>query len=135
MKSINGGKMERIMLKSKIHRATVTQADLDYEGSITIDEELMELADMREYELVKVWDVTNGNRLETYTIKGERGSGIIGINGAAAHLIKKGDLVIIASFVNIPDEEIPQNYAPKVLIMDSENRIKELKHASGAAVV
>lgn len=127
--------MERIMLKSKIHRATVTQADLDYEGSITIDEELMELADIKEYELVKVWDVTNGNRLETYTIKGERGSGVIGINGAAAHLIKKGDLVIIASFVNMPDEEITADYAPKVLIMDSKNRIKELKHIPGSVIV
>ncbi len=120
--------MERIMLKSKIHRATVTQADLDYEGSITIDEELMELTDMKEYELVKVWDVTNGNRLETYTIKGERGSGIICINGAAAHLIKKSDLVIIASFVNMADEDIPVDYAPKILVMDSKNHIKEMKN-------
>ncbi len=120
--------MERIMLKSKIHRATVTQADLDYEGSITIDEELLELTDIKEYELVKIWDVTNGNRLETYAIKGQRGSGIIGINGAAAHLIRKSDLVIIASFVNMADEEIPVDYAPKILIMDSKNRIKEMKH-------
>ena len=120
--------MERIMLKSKIHRATVTQADLDYEGSITIDEELLELTDIKEYELVKIWDVTNGNRLETYAIKGQRGSGIIGINGAAAHLIRKSDLVIIASFVNMADEEIPLDYAPKILIMDSKNRIKEMKH-------
>ncbi|MGB9735877.1 MAG: aspartate 1-decarboxylase [bacterium] len=120
--------MERIMLKSKIHRATVTQADLDYEGSITIDEGLMELANIKEYELVKVWDVTNGNRLETYAIKGERGSGIIGINGAAAHLIKKSDLVIIASFVNMPEEEITENYAPRILIMDSNNRVKEMKN-------
>ncbi len=120
--------MERIMLKSKIHRATVTQADLDYEGSITIDEELLELTDIKEYELVKIWDVTNGNRLETYAIKGQRGSGIIGINGAAAHLIRKSDLVIIASFVNMADEEIPVDYAPKILIMDSKNRVKEMKH-------
>ena len=120
--------MERIMLKSKIHRATVTQADLDYEGSITIDEELLELTDIKEYELVKIWDVTNGNRLETYAIKGQRGSGIIGINGAAAHLIRKSDLVIIASFVNMADEEIPVDYAPKILIMDSKNHIKEMKH-------
>ncbi len=120
--------MERIMLKSKIHRATVTQADLDYEGSITIDEELLELTDIKEYELVKIWDVTNGNRLETYAIKGQRGSGIIGINGAAAHLIRKSDLVIIASFVNMADEEIPVDYAPKILIMDGKNRIKEMKH-------
>ena len=125
--------MERIMLKSKIHRATVTQADLDYEGSITIDEELLELTDIKEYELVKIWDVTNGNRLETYAIKGQRGSGIIGINGAAAHLIRKSDLVIIASFVNMADEEIPGDYAPKILIMDSKNRIKEMKHIPAQA--
>ena len=125
--------MERIMLKSKIHRATVTQADLDYEGSITIDEELLELTDIKEYELVKIWDVTNGNRLETYAIKGQRGSGIIGINGAAAHLIRKSDLVIIASFVNMADEEIPLDYAPKILIMDSKNRIKEMKHIPAQA--
>ncbi|MCL5878526.1 MAG: aspartate 1-decarboxylase [Deltaproteobacteria bacterium] len=125
--------MERIMLKSKIHRATVTQADLDYEGSITIDEELLELTDIKEYELVKIWDVTNGNRLETYAIKGQRGSGIIGINGAAAHLIRKSDLVIIASFVNMADEEIPVDYAPKILIMDSKNHIKEMKHIPAQA--
>lgn len=122
--------MERIMLKSKIHRATVTQADLDYEGSITIDERLMELADIKEYELVKVWDVTNGNRLETYAIKGEKGSGIIGINGAAAHLIKKSDLVIIASFVNMSEEEIPINYAPRILVMDNKNNVKALKNVT-----
>jgi aspartate 1-decarboxylase len=125
--------MERIMLKSKIHRATVTQADLDYEGSITIDEELLELTDIKEYELVKIWDVTSGNRLETYAIKGQRGSGIIGINGAAAHLIKKSDLVIIASFVNMADEEIPVDYAPKILIMDSKNHIKEMKNIQAPA--
>ena len=77
---------------------------------------------------MKIWDVTNGNRLETYAIKGQRGSGIIGINGAAAHLIRKSDLVIIASFVNMADEEIPVDYAPKILIMDSKNHIKEMKH-------
>jgi aspartate 1-decarboxylase len=125
--------MERIMLKSKIHRATVTQADMDYEGSITIDEELLELTDIREYELVKIWDVTNGNRLETYAIKGARGSGIIGINGAAAHLIKASDVVIIASFVNMAEEEIPSNYAPKILIMDSKNHIKEMKNIQAQA--
>ena len=127
--------MERTMLKSKIHRATVTQADLDYEGSITIDEELLELTDIKEYELVKIWDVTNGNRLETYAIKGQRGSGIIGINGAAAHLIRKSDIVIIASFVNMADGEIPADYAPKILIMDGKNHIKEMKHIPAQAVL
>ncbi len=127
--------MERIMLKSKIHRATVTQADMDYEGSITIDEELMELTNIKEFELVKIWDVTNGNRLETYTIKGPRGSGVIGINGAAAHLIKASDVVIIASFVNMSEEEIPEDYAPRILIMDSKNHVKEMKNIPDRAGV
>ena len=85
------------VLKSKIHRATVTQADLDYIGSITIDENLMDAVNLIENEKVDIYDVTNGNRLHTYVIKGKRGSGVIGINGAAAHLVKKGDIVIIAS--------------------------------------
>ena len=127
--------MERIMLKSKIHRATVTQADMDYEGSISIDEELLELTNIKEYEVVKIWDVTNGNRLETYAIKAPRMSGIIGINGAAAHLIKASDIVIIASFVNMSEEEIPADYAPRILIMDSKNHVKEMKNIPDRAGV
>lgn len=127
--------MERIMLKSKIHRATVTQADMDYEGSISIDEELLELTNIKEYELVKIWDVTNGNRLETYAIKAPRGSGVIGINGAAAHLIKASDIVIIASFVNMSEEEILADYAPRILIMDSKNHVKEMKNIPDRAGV
>ncbi|MCL4478168.1 MAG: aspartate 1-decarboxylase [Deltaproteobacteria bacterium] len=126
--------MERTMLKSKIHRAFVTEADLSYEGSITIDEELMELADLKEYELVKIWDVSNGNRLETYTIKGEKGTGIICINGAAAHLIRKGDTVIIASFVNMPESDIPADYAPRVLYMEGRNIIKSTKNIPAVSV-
>ena len=93
------------ILKSKIHRATVTQADLDYIGSITIDEDLMDAVNLIENEKVDIYDVTNGNRLHTYVIKGKRGSGVIGINGAAAHLVKKGDIVIIASYCAMDFEE------------------------------
>ncbi len=125
--------MERMMLKSKIHRAVVTQADLEYEGSILIDEELMELTDIKEYELVRIWDVSNGNRLETYAIKGERGSKVICVNGAAAHLIRESDIVIIASFVSMPEEEITPGYAPKILIMEGRNNIKEMKNIPARA--
>ena len=97
--------MQRIMLKSKIHRATVTGADLHYEGSVTIDRDLMDAADIVSYEKVAVWNVTNGNRLETYAIEGERGSGVICLNGAAARLMAPKDLVIIASFVNMENAE------------------------------
>jgi aspartate 1-decarboxylase len=103
--------------KSKIHRATVTDANLDYIGSITIDKNLMDLAGMLDGELVHVWNVTNGNRFETYTIPGERGSGTICINGAAAHLCQCGDIVIITSFV-LTDEEI----TPKMVFVDSNNK-------------
>ena len=92
------------ILKSKIHRATVTQADLDYIGSITIDEDLMDAVNLIENEKVDIYDVTNGNRLHTYVIKGKRGSGVIGINGAAAHLVKKGDIVIISSYASMDFE-------------------------------
>jgi aspartate 1-decarboxylase len=87
------------MLKSKIHRATVTDANLEYEGSITIDENLMDAADLIEFEKVAIFDVTNGNRIETYVIRGERGTGVMCVNGAAAHQIRQGDIVIVASFV------------------------------------
>ncbi len=120
--------MERIMLKSKLHRAMVTQADINYEGSITIDEELMELADIKEYEFVKVWDVSNGNRLETYVIKGPGGSRIIGINGAAAHLIRKSDIIIIASFISVPETKIPSGYAPRIIYMEGINHIRDMKN-------
>src|SRR5712675_2362732 len=111
------------MLKSKIHRATVTQADLHYVGSITVDADLMDAADLLPGEQVAVVDVTNGARLETYVIEGERGSGIIGINGAAAHLIHEGDLVIIISYATMPDAEA-KAFVPKVVFVDGDNRIK-----------
>ena len=109
--------MQRIMLKSKIHRATVTGADLHYEGSVTIDRDLMDAADIVSYEKVAVWNVTNGNRLETYAIEGERGSGVICLNGAAARLMAPKDLVIIASFVNMENAEAIK-YEPKLVFVD-----------------
>jgi len=111
------------MLKCKLHRATVTQADLDYEGSITIDKDLMEAAGLLLHEKVDVLDITNGNRLSTYVIEGVRGSGIIGINGAAAHLIKTGDLVIICAYAQMGDEEA-KAFEPTVLLLDEKNQVK-----------
>jgi aspartate 1-decarboxylase len=110
------------MLKSKIHRARVTQADLHYVGSITIDADLVDAADLLPGEQVAVVDVTNGARLETYVIEGERGSGVIGMNGAAAHLVHSGDLVIIISYAMLPDAEA-KAYQPKVVFVDEANRI------------
>ncbi|HEY6871608.1 MAG TPA: aspartate 1-decarboxylase [Geobacteraceae bacterium] len=114
--------MDRKMLKSKIHRATVTGADLHYEGSITIDKDLMEAADIIPYEAVCIWDVDNGSRFETYAIEGERGSGVICINGAAARMVAPRDLVIIASFVNMANEEALR-HEPKLVFVDDKNRI------------
>jgi aspartate 1-decarboxylase len=110
------------MLKSKIHRATVTGADLHYEGSVTIDRNLMDAADIVSYEKVAVWNVTNGSRLETYAIEGERGSGVICLNGAAARLMAPRDLVIIASFVNM-DNEAAIRHEPKLVFVDEQNRM------------
>jgi len=115
--------MIRTMLKSKLHRATVTDADIEYEGSVTIDTDLMDAADLIEHERVDIWDVTNGARLSTYAIPGERGSGTIAINGAAAHLIKPGDLVIIASFVQMTDAEA-KAFEPRICFVDSQNRLR-----------
>lgn len=114
--------MSRKMLKSKIHRATVTGADLHYEGSITIDKDLMEAADIIPYEAVCIWDVDNGSRFETYAIEGERGSGVICINGAAARMVAPKDLVIIASFVNMDNKEALQ-HEPKLVFVDEQNRM------------
>ncbi len=114
--------MQRIMLKSKIHRAVVTDADLHYVGSITIDEELVEAADLLPYEKVMVVDIDNGNRLETYVISGEPGSGIIAMNGAAARLIHKGDTIIIFSF-SVVEEEEAHTMRPRVVHVDQFNRI------------
>ncbi|MEA5112841.1 MAG: aspartate 1-decarboxylase [Geobacteraceae bacterium] len=114
--------MQRNMLKSKIHRATLTGADLQYEGSITIDRDLMDAADIIPYEAVSVWNVTNGSRFETYAIEGERGSGVVCVNGAAARLVAPRDLVIVASFVSMDAEEARQ-HEPKLVFVDERNRI------------
>ncbi|MGA5036586.1 aspartate 1-decarboxylase [Streptomyces capoamus] len=117
--------MLRTMFKSKIHRATVTQADLHYVGSVTIDADLLDAADLLPGELVHIVDVTNGARLETYVIEGARGSGVIGINGAAAHLVHPGDLVIIISYARVTDAEA-RELRPSVVHVDADNRIVSL---------
>jgi aspartate 1-decarboxylase len=115
----------RIMMKSKIHRATVTHADLHYVGSVTLDAGLMEAADLLEGEQVAIVDITNGARIETYVIPGERGSGVIGINGAAAHLVHAGDLVIIMSYAMIEDSEA-RALKPLVVHVDERNRVVKI---------
>ena len=115
----------RIMMKSKIHRATVTQADLHYVGSVTLDADLMDAADLLEGEQVAIVDITNGARIETYVIPGEPNSGVIGINGAAAHLVHPGDLVIIISYGMMSDAEA-RALQPKVVHVDAQNRIVKL---------
>lgn len=118
--------MQRIMLRSKIHRATVTDADLHYVGSITIDEELMKAAGLIPYEKVMVVDIDNGSRLETYVITGKSGSGTIAMNGAAARLIHKGDMIIIFSFVFV-DEEEALRLKPRVVYVDDQNRVSHIE--------
>lgn len=113
--------MQRTMLKSKIHRATVTQADLHYVGSCTIDEDLMDAADLLEGEAIDIVDITNGARLTTYCIAGERGTGVIGINGAAAHLVHPGDLVILICYAQMDDAEA-RSFEPHVIFVDEHNR-------------
>jgi aspartate 1-decarboxylase len=114
--------MLRTMMKSKIHRATVTQADLHYVGSVTVDEDLLEAADILPGELVHVVDVTNGARLETYTISGRRGSGVLGINGAAAHLVHPGDVVILIAYAQMETAEA-RTFEPRVVFVDEDNAI------------
>jgi len=113
--------MRRRMMKSKIHRATVTDANLNYVGSITVDRDLMDLADLHEYEQVAVVDIDNGARLETYVIEGERGSGAICLNGAAAHLMHPGDKVIIISYAEYDEAELAR-FAPTIVHVDTANR-------------
>ncbi|MBC7266572.1 MAG: aspartate 1-decarboxylase [Anaerosomatales bacterium] len=118
--------MRRTMLGGKIHRATVTEARLDYEGSITIDQDLLDAAGILEHEAVEVWNVTNGSRLRTYAIAGTRGSGVVCVNGAAAHHAQRGDLVIVASFVEVEDAEA-RAWKPKAVFVDGSNRIVEVR--------
>lgn len=116
--------MLRTMLGGKIHRATVTEADLDYEGSVTVDTDLLDAAGILPNEAVDIWDVTNGARLTTYALAGPRGSGVVCVNGAAAHLVHAGDLVIIAAFVQLDDVEA-RAWEPRVVFVDAKNRIAE----------
>ena len=117
--------MLRTMFHAKIHRATVTEANLHYVGSVTVDQNLLDAANILPGELVSIVDITNGARLETYTIAGERDSGVIGINGAAAHLINPGDLVILIAYAQMEDAEA-RNYQPNVVHVDDSNRIMSL---------
>jgi aspartate 1-decarboxylase len=118
--------MLRTMCKGKIHRATVTQADLNYVGSITVDQDLLDAANIYPYEKVQVVNINNGSRLETYTIAGARGSGVICLNGAAARLNAPGDLVIIMSYADYDEQEIRQ-LTPRLVFVDAENRLVETK--------
>ncbi len=118
------------MLKSKIHRATVTDANLNYEGSITVDEALMEAAHMVEYEQVDIYDIDNGNRFSTYVIRGQRNGGDICLNGAAARLVSRGDLVIICSY-SVFEEKEASVHVPWLVYVDENNRIKDLNVANG----
>jgi aspartate 1-decarboxylase len=125
--------MLRTMLKSKIHRATVTGADLHYVGSLTVDRDLMDAVDLLPGELVAVVDVTNGARLETYVIEGERGSGVICVNGAAAHLVRPRDLVIIIAYAQLAEAELA-GHRPKVAHVDAANRLVRLDEDPAAHV-
>jgi aspartate 1-decarboxylase len=113
--------MRRRMLKSKIHRATVTGTALDYEGSLTVDVDLLDAADILPNEQIHVWDVTTGARLVTYALPGERGSGVVQVNGAGAHLIKSGDVVIIATFTTLRTKDA-RKHEPTVVLVDAQNR-------------
>ena len=118
--------MQICMLNRKIHRAVITQTDLYYVGSITIDKDLMDAVGLFAFEKVEIFDLQNGNRFETYVIEGERGSGIIGINGAAARLVHIGDEVIIVSYAYLDEKEIP-SHKPKIVVVDKENKVVESK--------
>jgi aspartate 1-decarboxylase len=125
--------LARTMLKSKIHRATVTRADLHYVGSVTVDSDLLDAADLLPGEQVAIVDVTNGARLETYVIPGPRGSGVVGINGAAAHLVHPGDLVILISYAQM-DDDLARRFQPRVVHVDADNRIITLDSDPSGAV-
>jgi aspartate 1-decarboxylase len=117
--------MQRSMLKSKLHRVTTTHAELHYIGSCAIDENLLEAADIKEYEEVQIWNVTNGERFATYAIRAERGSGVISVNGSAARRAAPGDLLIIASFAAYEDSELAR-HTPKLVFVDERNQMTEL---------
>lgn len=121
----------RKLLRGKIHRATVTEANLNYEGSISIDKDLMDAMDLIEWEAVHVWDVNNGERFETYALEGPRGSGVICVNGAAARKVSPGDLIIIGAFTWL-DDQAARAHQPKLVMVDSRNRIKQI-HSTNIA--
>ncbi len=123
--------MYTTLLKCKIHRARVTEAELHYEGSCSIDTDLMKASGLVAHEHIHVWNVSNGNRFETYVIPAPKGSGMIKINGAAAHQAKKGDLVIITSFAHY-DEKSMKKHKPKVVFVDDNNKVKKIAHKSGS---
>jgi len=121
--------MKRTLLRSKIHRAAVTDANADYEGSITIDSDLMKAAGLVEYELVHIADVTSGARLETYVMTGPAGSGVICMNGAAARVVNVGDSIIIMAYGQV-EEPLPADFRPEIVLVDENNRIREVRHAA-----
>ena len=118
--------MQRVMLRAKIHRASVTQCDLNYEGSCGIDENLLEAADIREFEKIELYNINNGERFSTYAIRGKRGTGEVSLNGAAARLAQLGDLLIICTYSPMSEAEV-SSYKPKVVFVDEKNRITCLK--------
>ncbi len=120
--------MQRTMLKSKLHRVHVTHSELHYEGSCAIDEELLEAANIHEYEQISIYNVTNGERFSTYAIRADRHSGIISVNGAAAHKADPKDIVIIASYASYNETEL-EKYTPQLIYVDNENRIKSQRNA------
>ncbi|MFP4561359.1 MAG: aspartate 1-decarboxylase [Thiohalorhabdus sp.] len=124
--------MQLTLLKSKIHRATVTDANLDYEGSCAIDADLLEASGLREYERVEIYNVTNGERFATYAIRGERGSGVISMNGAAAHKASVGDLVILCAYAGLAEEEA-EEHQPRIVWVDERNRIRRTSGVPGRA--
>ena len=120
--------MQRTMLKSKLHRVTVTNSELGYEGSCAIDENLLEAADIQEYQQIEIWNVTNGERFTTYAIRAERGSGVISVNGAAARKAAPGDVLIIATFAAYDEAEL-KSFRPDLVYVDSNNRIKQQRRS------
>src|SRR2546429_783933 len=124
LRTSSGSPSRRFMLKSKIHRLTVTHADVDYEGSVTLDARLLEAADIVPFEEVHVWNVTRGTRLLTYAMVGEAGSGVVCINGAAAHLAQPGDIVIVATFTAMEDAAA-RNYQPRIVLGDDKNHLRQ----------
>lgn len=119
--------MQRTMLKSKIHRVTVTHSELNYEGSCAIDEDLLEAADIREYQQIDIYNVNNGERFTTYAIRAERGTGLISVNGAAARRASPGDILIIASYASYDEAEI-KSFKPALVYVDAQNRIKRQRN-------